>query len=93
MKTSIGAFGGWYNTMDPVARPSVYNEDDMTDYTFASPSDSWPINVKDDYATTAASLNRSRMTSERSNPNPVRAIRRIAGWFFRTKPSSAHPRY
>jgi len=27
MKTSIGAFGGWYNTMDPVARPSVYNEE------------------------------------------------------------------
>ena len=27
MKTSIGAFGGWYNTMDPVARPPVYNEE------------------------------------------------------------------
>ena len=26
MKTSISAFGGWYNTMDPVARPPIYEE-------------------------------------------------------------------
>ena len=26
MKTSLSAFGGWYNKMDPVARPPVYDE-------------------------------------------------------------------
>lgn len=26
MKTSLNAFGGWYNTMDPVARPPDYDE-------------------------------------------------------------------
>ena len=26
MKTSFGAFGSWYNTLDPVARPPVYEE-------------------------------------------------------------------
>ena len=26
MKTSINAFNGWYNQMDPVARPPVYDE-------------------------------------------------------------------
>jgi len=26
MKTSLNAFGGWYNKMDPVARPPVYDE-------------------------------------------------------------------
>lgn len=26
MKTSINAFGSWYNSMDPVARPPVYDE-------------------------------------------------------------------
>lgn len=26
MKTSLNAFTGWYNSMDPVARPPVYDE-------------------------------------------------------------------
>ena len=26
MKTSINAFGSWYNRMDPVARPPIYDE-------------------------------------------------------------------
>ncbi len=26
MKTSINAFGSWYNQMDPVAKPPVYDE-------------------------------------------------------------------
>ncbi len=26
MKTSINAFGSWYNSMDPVARPPIYDE-------------------------------------------------------------------
>jgi hypothetical protein len=26
MKTSINAFGSWYNHMDPVARPPIYDE-------------------------------------------------------------------
>jgi hypothetical protein len=26
MKTSINAFGSWYNQMDPVARPPIYDE-------------------------------------------------------------------
>lgn len=87
MKTTINAFGGWYNELDPLARPSVYYEDEdsesyVTDYTFSSPSDSWPTPLDNDSAT----LNRSRMTSERSNPNPIRAIRRIAGWVSRTTP-------
>lgn len=86
MKTTIGAFGGWYNTMNPVARPSVYDEDDVTDYTFVSPSDSWPISIKEDYATAPVSRNRSRMTLERSRPGPVRLLRKITGWVFRTEP-------
>lgn len=84
MKTTLGAFGGWYNTMDPVARPSVYNEDDVSDYTFVSPSDNWPTSIKDDH--TPPARNRSRMTSERSRLGPVRILRRITGWVFRTEP-------
>jgi len=90
MKTSIGAFGGWYNELDPVARPSTYDEDDVTDYTFASRSDSWLTSnldsYNDRYTTTTSPLERNRTASERANPSPIRAIRRLAGWVFRIKP-------
>jgi hypothetical protein len=36
MKTSISAFGGWYNTMDPVARPPIYDEYVPCFFDFAS---------------------------------------------------------
>jgi len=85
MKTSINAFGGWYDKLDPVARPYLY-KDDVTDYTFTSPSDSWPTSLDDDYVTTAPSLNRPRITSERSNPSPIRAIRRVVGWVLGIRP-------
>jgi len=85
MKTSINAFGSWYDKLDPVARPYLI-KDDVTDYTFTSPSDSWSTSLDDDYVTTAPSLNRPRMTSERSNPSPIRAIRRVAGWVLGIRP-------
>jgi len=80
MKTSIGAFGGWYNKMDPVARPPVY-EDDLTDYTFASPADSWPTSLESDYLTSSQSISSiSGIPRKTSNRNPIRRIRKIAGW-------------
>lgn len=83
MKTSLGAFGGWYNELDPMARPPVY-EDDITDYsyTFASPSDNWPTSPGNDYFSRSQSIRNSRIPPERSNPNPnpIRTIRRIARW-------------
>lgn len=95
MKTSINAFGGWYNKLEPLARPSVYYKDDVTDYTlFASPSDNWPASLDyddededDGYMPAASSLNRStRMAPEKSNPGPLRTIRRIASWVFSIRP-------
>jgi len=91
MKTSIGAFaGGWYDELDPVARPPAYSEDDVTDYTFANRSDSWSTsnldNYNDSYTTMASPPDRNRITSERANPGPIRTIRRLAGWVFRNKP-------
>jgi len=91
MKTSIGAFGkSWYDELDPVARPSIYYEDDDTDYTFASRSDSWSTfnldNYDDRYTTTASPLDRNGITSERANLRPIRTIRKLVGWVFRTKP-------
>ena len=86
MKTSINAFGGWYNKMDPVARPPVY-DDELTDYTFTNPADSWPSTFenegpyrKESYTTT------TRAFAQKSRPRPFRVIRRIAGWFLGTPP-------
>jgi len=84
MKTSINAFGGWYNKLDPVARPSKYYDEDDTDYTFDSPSDSWPTSLDDDKS--LSSLNRSRATLEMSDFSPLRAIRRIGSWVFAIRP-------
>lgn len=92
MKTSIGAFGGWYNKLDPVARPPVY-EDDITDYSFTSPSDNWPSSLEDDDMsmttsgfTTSSYTIASRKSSTNTTPRPFRAIRRIAGRLFGNEP-------
>mmetsp|Transcript_15984 Transcript_15984/g.30140 ORF Transcript_15984/g.30140 Transcript_15984/m.30140 type:complete len:238 (-) Transcript_15984:456-1169(-) len=77
MKVSTNTFGFWYNQMDPVARPPVY-DDDVTDYTFTSPSDSWPSLFDDNVV---ASLSVSSAKKSR-RPRPIRAIRKIAGWVF-----------
>jgi len=88
MKTSISAFGGWYNTMDPVARPPIY-DDDAIDFSLLSPSDSWPTSMDDDGLVLASISTRSHAKSvaaasgagrRRKTPRPVRTIRRIAGW-------------
>jgi len=92
MKTSINAFGGWYNKLDPLARPSTYYEDsDITDYTLASPSDSWPTSLDDDdddeyIMTSISSLNRSATAFDRIDLSPFRAIRRIGSWVFAIRP-------
>jgi hypothetical protein len=92
MKTSIGAFGGWYNKLDPVARPPVY-EDDITDYSFTSPSDNWPSSLEDDDMsmmtsgfTTSSYTTASRKSTTNSTPRPFRTIRRIAGRLFGNEP-------
>lgn len=90
MKTSINAFNGWYNHMDPVARPPVY-DDEATDYSFSfsSPADSWPSSFVDDAVTTLPSTpSNTLLASERNKqsklPRPIRTIRKIAGWFLDT---------
>lgn len=90
MKTSINAFNGWYNQMDPVARPPVY-DDEATDYSFSfsSPADSWPSSFVDDAVTTSSAASASTLlASERKQqskrPRPIRTIRKIAGWFLDT---------
>jgi len=86
MKTSIRAFGGWYNKIDAVARPTVY-EDDMTDYTFSSPADSWPTSLENNYLKSSQSNgNMSRTSSETSNCNTICRIRKIASWVCGLKP-------
>jgi len=88
MKTSISAFGGWYNSMDPVARPPVY-EDEATDYSFSSPADSWPSSFEDVASFTSmpqslvSSAPASNLAARKSRrPRPIRTIRKIAGWVF-----------
>ncbi|GFH61612.1 hypothetical protein CTEN210_18088 [Chaetoceros tenuissimus] len=89
MKTSINAFNGWYNQMDPVARPPVY-DDEATDYSFSfsSPADSWPSSFVDDAVTTSSTPANTLLASERKQqskrPRPIRTIRKIAGWFLDT---------
>jgi len=96
MKTSISAFGGWYNTMDPVARPPIY-DDDAVDFSLLSPSDNWPTSFEDDGLLLASLSTRSKSVTAATastktpsgggnrprrgkTPRPVRTIRRIAGW-------------
>jgi len=81
MKTSFGAFGSWYNTLDPVARPPVY-EDEMTDYSFSSPADSWPTYPSFSEDTTLPSTISSMSSSsmKKNRLRPMRSIRKITGW-------------
>lgn len=84
MKTSFGAFGSWYNTLDPVARPPVY-EDEMTEYSFSSPADSWPTypSFEDTtLPTTISSMSSSSSSMSKSRLRPMRSIRKITGWVF-----------
>lgn len=88
IKTSINAFGSWYNKMDPVARPPDY-DDDETDYTLSSPADNWPSSLEEEIAvtSTAAYSTQPRSSSKPSfiesrRPRPIRTIRKIAGWFL-----------
>jgi hypothetical protein len=92
MKTSINAFGGWYNKMDPVARPPEY-DDDETDYSFSSPADSWPSSFEDDVPVTSMAAyssmapSRSTVRKGRKIPRPIQSIRKkIAGWVSRASP-------
>jgi len=86
MKTSINAFGGWYNKLDPVARPSVYYEDDVTDYTFVSPSDNWPTSLNDNDDDDDEYIIISIPSLNRSDLSPLRTIRRLCSWVFATRP-------
>jgi len=90
MKTSISAFGGWYNSMDPVARPPVY-DDEGTDYSFTSPADSWPSSFDDDAAMPKSFIGMSPARTSSNlgvrkarRPRPIQTLRKIAGWVFRT---------
>merc|ERR1712038_2174190 len=85
MKTSFNAFGSWYNTLDPVARPPVY-EDEMTEYSFSSPADSWPTypSFSEDTTlpATISSMSSSSSSMSKNRLRPMRSIRKITGWVF-----------
>lgn len=91
MKTSLNAFGSWYNKMDPVARPPDYDEDDEIDYSLSSPADNWPSSIEEEkvltsttaYLTNPRAKNKS-IFSDSKRPRPIRTIRKIAGWFLRS---------
>mmetsp|Transcript_13259 Transcript_13259/g.19801 ORF Transcript_13259/g.19801 Transcript_13259/m.19801 type:complete len:326 (+) Transcript_13259:127-1104(+) len=101
MKTSIHAFGGWYNQMDPVARPPVY-EDDLEEYSFSNPADSWPSTYDDVIASGPPTAFRtvngpgreSSSTSTRGQKRlrPIHTIRKIAGWVRASSPLSRSAR-
>mmetsp|Transcript_14968 Transcript_14968/g.21902 ORF Transcript_14968/g.21902 Transcript_14968/m.21902 type:complete len:306 (+) Transcript_14968:97-1014(+) len=90
MKTSLNAFGSWYNHMDPVAGPPVY-DDDVMDYSFSNPADSWPSTYEDDAVTTTNLQSFSRSSNVASKmakrPHPIRTIRKIAGWVLGSTPA------
>mmetsp|Transcript_2385 Transcript_2385/g.3669 ORF Transcript_2385/g.3669 Transcript_2385/m.3669 type:complete len:232 (+) Transcript_2385:66-761(+) len=83
MKTSINAFGSWYNDMDPVARPPIY-DDEVTDYSFSSPADNWPSSFEDDAVMSSVpnSFVASAAEKKLRRPRPIHTIRKIAGWVF-----------
>lgn len=82
MKTSINAFNGWYNKMEPVVLP-VY--DDVTDFTFSSPADNWPSSLDEE----VSSMGSSQSNSFKNNriPRPGLLVRKIiSGLIFRFAP-------
>lgn len=84
MKTSINAFGSWYNTLDPVTRPPIY-EDEMTDYSFSSPADSWPSYptlFSEDTTESATASSLSSSFTKKNRIRPIHSIRKITGWVF-----------
>lgn len=95
MKTSINAFGSWYNKMDPVARPPEY-DDDETDYSLSSPADNWPSSFEEEASATstaAYSTNPRTKSSKPSfresrRPRPIKTIRKIAGWVLGSSPAA-----
>jgi hypothetical protein len=86
MKTSLSAFTGWYNSMDPVARPPVY-DDEISDYSFSSPTDSWPSTYDDSISSVSAKAFASNSGKKDKRPRPIRTIRRFAGWVFGSAPA------
>lgn len=82
MKTSINAFGSWYNQMDPVARPPVY-DDDVMDYSFTTSStENWPSSFDEDEVMMIPVGSSSSSSRKPRRPRPIRTIRKIAGWIF-----------
>lgn len=86
MKTSLNAFTGWYNSMDPVARPPVY-DDELSDYSFSSPTDSWPSAYDDSISSVTSTAFASNKIKKDKRPRPIRTIRKFAGWVFGTAPA------
>jgi hypothetical protein len=86
MKTSLNAFTGWYNSMDPVARPPVY-DDEISDYSFSSPTDSWPSAYDDSISPVSSKAFASNSSKKDKRPRPIRTIRRFAGWVFGSAPA------
>jgi hypothetical protein len=93
MKTSLNAFGSWYNKMDPVARPPDY-DDEETDYSLSSPADSWPSSFEEETTTSATMIystnprsSSSQSSFSKRRPHPIRTIRKIAGWVLRSSPA------
>lgn len=70
MRTSLNAFGSWYNKMDPVARPPDY-DDEETDYSLSSPADNWPSSFEEEaavsFTSTAAYSTNPRSSTNHSN--------------------------
>ncbi len=64
---------------------------DETDYSLSSPADSWPSSFEEENgATSTAAYSTSPRTTikssfgDRRRPRPIKTIRKIAGWVFRS---------
>ncbi len=63
---------------------------ELTEYSFSSPADSWPSSYDDVVMTSVPSSfvgafpSRKLAAAKSKVPRPLRTIRRIAGWVFRS---------
>ena len=57
----------------------------QTDYSFSSPTDSWPSSLEEDGLKSRTTISRSEF-QERRLPRPIRTIRKVAGWVLGIQP-------
>eukprot|EP00591_Stephanopyxis_turris_P011675 CAMPEP_0195507848 /NCGR_PEP_ID=MMETSP0794_2-20130614/1213_1 /TAXON_ID=515487 /ORGANISM="Stephanopyxis turris, Strain CCMP 815" /LENGTH=192 /DNA_ID=CAMNT_0040634661 /DNA_START=197 /DNA_END=775 /DNA_ORIENTATION=+ len=80
----LRSFGSWYHELDFRVQPPIY-DDLMIDYSFASPTDTWPSLTNEMEETPHVhSVDSSSSTplKLRRGQRPIRAIRRAAVWAF-----------